>query len=122
MLFSGGCHCGKVRFEVDVESLEALACNCTICEKKGFLHAIVTRDKFRLIAGGDELAAYRYGTRTARHLFCRHCGIHSFYIPRSHPDGVDVNVRCLDGDTSVFAVRPFDGRAWEDNVESIRET
>ncbi len=120
MRFSGGCHCGKVRFEVDIETLEALDCNCSICVKKGFLHAIVERDRFKLTAGTDEMSSYRFGSRLARHMFCRNCGIHAFYIPRSHPNGVDVNVRCLDGDIAAFKVTPFDGKNWEENVESIR--
>jgi len=120
MRFSGGCHCGKVRYEVEIDPLEALSCNCTICAMKGYLHAIVDRDRFKLISGSEELNAYRFGTRAARHLFCRTCGIHSFYIPRSHPDSVDVNVNCLAGDTSGFKITKFDGAHWEENVESIR--
>jgi hypothetical protein len=114
---TGGCHCGAVRFQVQISTFEALACNCSICAKKGFLHLIVSQDAFTLLSGQDELSEYRFGTGTARHLFCRRCGIHSFYRPRSHPDGYDINVRCLDGDLlDRFHVTPFDGRHWEDNV------
>jgi hypothetical protein len=122
-IYRGGCHCGAVRFEVEVEvdRDEVLDCNCSICSKKGFLHLIVPRHQFRLLAGEDALATYTFGTGVARHHFCRRCGIHSFYVPRSHPDGVDVNVRCLDGDAGArFSVRPFDGHNWESAVDEIR--
>jgi hypothetical protein len=113
-----------VRFRVTTEKLEALDCNCSICVKKGFLHLIVTKDAFELLSGEADLATYTFGTGVARHTFCRVCGIHAFYTPRSHPDGVDVNVRCLDGDgmrdLPRFAVVPFDGANWEENVGAIR--
>lgn len=119
--YAGGCHCGAVRFEVDVDRHEALDCNCSICTKKGFLHLIVTKDHFRILRGEDALAVYTFNTGVAKHMFCPTCGIHPFYVPRSHPDGWDVNVRALDGDAlSRFAIAPFDGRRWEDNVDAIR--
>lgn len=100
---------------------EALDCNCSICTKKGFLHLIVTKSDFELLEGEADLSTYTFGTGIAKHTFCRVCGIHPFYTPRSHPDGIDVNVRCLDGDAaSRFRVAPFDGRNWEENVASIR--
>ncbi len=90
----GACHCGAVRFEVDAPAeLEALECNCSICTKSGYLHLIVPAGRFRLLSGREHLATYRFGTRTAEHLFCTICGIKSFYIPRSNPDGYSVNVR-----------------------------
>jgi hypothetical protein len=111
-----------VRFRVRAEPpLRALDCNCSICRKKGFLHLIVEADAFELLTEEDALTEYRFGTHTARHLFCRTCGIQPFYVPRSHPDGIDVNVRCLDGDAmDRFEVEPFDGARWEENVASIR--
>ena len=119
--YAGGCHCGLVRFEVEVERHVAVECNCSICTKKGFLHLIVARPQFRLLQGEEALATYTFNTGVARHHFCRVCGVHPFYIPRSHPDGVDVNVRCLDGDAlQRFAREPFDGRNWEANVETLR--
>ncbi len=120
----GGCHCGAVRFEVDLElggAREALDCNCSICTKKGFLHLIVDQAAFRLLTGHEVLTTYTFQTHVAQHHFCGTCGMHAFYVPRSHPDGVDVNVRCLDGvELSGWEVRPFDGRNWEDNVAGIR--
>lgn len=121
MIFEGGCHCGRVRFRVRAEKLEALECNCSICTKKGFLHLIVAKDAFELLSGHDDLSTYTFNTGVAKHTFCRVCGVHPFYTPRSHPDGVDVNVRCLDGEAPArFRVDPFDGRRWEENVASIR--
>ena len=106
----GGCHCGRVRFEVEAPArIEALDCNCSICRMTGFLHLIVPAAHFRLLSGEDALVDYRFNTGTARHRFCRHCGIKAFYVPRSHPDGIDVNVRCLDhGTIAALAVEPFD--------------
>ena len=106
----GGCHCGRVRFEVDAPaSIEALDCNCSICRMSGFLHLIVPAARFRLLAGADALREYRFNTGTATHLFCAHCGIKSYYVPRSNPDGIDVNVRCLDPATiERIETTPFD--------------
>ena len=112
--FEGGCHCGAVRFRVVAHELEALDCNCSMCTKKGILHLIVAPDRFQLLSGEADLASYRFNTGTAVHKFCRRCGIHPFYTPRSHPGMVDVNVRCLDGvDVGALRVAPFDGRNWE---------
>ena len=117
----GGCHCGAVRFEVELKGRVALDCNCSICTMKGFLHLIVSRDAFRLLEGRDTLRTYTFQTHVAQHHFCGVCGIHSFYLPRSHPDGIDVNVRCLDAvDLSAWEIQPFDGRNWEENVDGIR--
>lgn len=117
----GGCHCGRVRFEVDAPAhIEATDCNCSICSKSGFLHLFVSRDEFRLLQGEDSLTTYTFNTGVAKHFFCRHCGVKSYYIPRSHPDGVSVNVRCLDADTvAAVNVTAFDGRNWEQNVSKL---
>lgn len=106
----GGCHCGRVRFEVDAPpALQVLDCNCSICRMTGFLHLIVPAARFRLLAGSDDLVEYTFNTGAARHRFCRHCGIKSFYVPRSHPDGIDVNARCLDPATiASIEVAAFD--------------
>ena len=119
--YEGGCHCGAVRFRVTVERYRALECNCSICAKKGFLHLIVPKERFEVLSGGDALTTYTFNTHVAKHTFCRTCGIHPFYTPRSHPDDVDVNVRCLDGETLArFVIAPFDGKNWESNVDAIR--
>lgn len=118
----GGCHCGRVRFEVDAEpELELSECNCSICRRTGFLHLIVPKERFRLLSGQDALTTYTFHTGTAKHLFCSNCGIKSFYVPRSHPDGYSVNARCLDpGTVKRVHVTPFDGEHWEAHVASLR--
>jgi len=111
---SGGCHCGRVRFRVTAELKGVTECNCSICTKKGFLHLIVPPGQFELLSGEDALTTYRFNTGTARHRFCATCGIHAFYVPRSDPDKIDVNVRCLDGvDFSSLKIERFDGQNWE---------
>ncbi len=106
----GGCHCRRVRFEVDAPAvLDALDCNCSICRMTGFLHLIVPAARFRLLDGEDTLNEYRFNTGAARHLFCRHCGVKAFYVPRSHPDGYSINVRCIDAGTiERVVITPFD--------------
>lgn len=119
--YEGGCHCGAVRFGVVVDKLKADDCNCSICKKKGFLHLIVPREQFTLLQGADVLTTYKFNTGVAQHKFCRVCGIHSFYHPRSHPDCIDVNIRCLDGDAvSDFEIVAFDGMNWEENIHKLR--
>jgi catechol 2,3-dioxygenase-like lactoylglutathione lyase family enzyme len=112
---TGGCHCGAVRFEVDLapDELDVLDCNCSICAKKGMLHLIVAEARFRITQGEDALATYTFGTHVAKHTFCRTCGVQAFYRPRSHPDCWDVNARCLD-EPRAWRVKPFDGAHWDD--------
>lgn len=106
----GGCHCGRVRFAVHAPlPLRVLDCNCSICRKSGLLHLIVPAADFELLAGRAELTEYRFNTDVAKHHFCRHCGIKPFYVPRSNPDGIDVNARCLDNVlVDGLIVEPFD--------------
>ena len=112
--YTGACHCGRVRFRVRAELTRATRCNCSICSKKGFLHLIVEPSQFELLTGADALVSYRFNTGVAEHKFCAQCGIHPFYTPRSDPDKVDVNVRCLDDiDLSQLELLPFDGKNWE---------
>lgn len=117
----GGCHCGKVRFEIEAPSaLEVLECNCSLCQKVGFMHLLVPRSDFRLVSGNDSLTSYRFNTRTANHLFCKVCGVKSFYVPRSHPNDFSVNARCLDeGTVQMMTVTPFDGLNWEAAAEEL---
>ena len=121
-LHHGGCHCGAVRYEVDApRDAVVQECNCSICSATGFVHLIVPRDKFRLLQGKDALTTYTFNTGTARHLFCSRCGIKSFYIPRSNPDGYSINVRCLQPETiDDFRLEQFDGQNWETNAASLR--
>ncbi|MFO7287160.1 MAG: GFA family protein [Gammaproteobacteria bacterium] len=118
----GGCHCGRVQFTVEgPDELDVVECNCSICRMTGYLHYIVPKARFRLLAGREELTSYRFNTGTAEHLFCRVCGIKSFYVPRSHPDGISVNARCLDPATvkSVRIAQQFDGANWERHAAEL---
>lgn len=112
---TGGCHCGRVRYEVMAPAkITVSECNCSICSKSGYLHLVVPAERFKLLSGADSLATYTFNTGTAKHLFCKVCGIKSFYVPRSHPDGFSVNARCLDpGTVEEMSVRQTNGRNWE---------
>ncbi len=115
VVHKGGCHCGRVRFEVTAPAkIDVSDCNCSICGKFGYLHLIVPAERFKLVAGEDALSTYTFNTGVAKHFFCSHCGVKSFYVPRTHPDGVSVNARCIDsGTVESMTVTPFDGRDWE---------
>lgn len=119
----GGCHCGRVRFEVEASAeIEAIECNCSICTKSGYLHLIVPKSRFTLIQGTESLSTYTFNTGLARHLFCKVCGIKAFYVPRSNPDGFSVNVRCLEPETiSKVTVSFFDGRDWEKSSSGLAQ-
>jgi hypothetical protein len=117
----GGCHCGDVAFEVEAPArLTVQDCNCSMCSMTGYLHLIVPANRFRLLRGDDRLTAYTFNTGVARHLFCRRCGIKSFYVPRSNPDGYSVNARCLDRSTiGHLEIEPFDGQNWERSAAAL---
>ncbi len=117
----GGCHCGAVRFEVDAPAeLHVKLCNCSICAMTSYLHLIVPKDDFRLLEGEDILTTYTFNTGVAQHLFCANCGIKSFYVPRSNPNGVSVNARCLEPETVArIKISDFDGREWEKNIHTL---
>jgi len=117
-LHHGSCHCGLVRFRVSGEPSGVVACTCSICRKKGYLHWIVPPERFELVSGADALTTYRFGTGVAQHHFCRSCGMHPFYVPRSDPDKIDVNVRCLDDvDLTTIEIGTFDGQSWEESIQ-----
>lgn len=122
--YAGGCHCGAIRFQVIIEPSDCIIeCNCSICRKKGYLHLIVPPARFQLLQGEDVLNTYTFNTGIAKHRFCPTCGIHPFYTPRSHPDKIDVNLRCLDQNIqSRFVIQPFDGANWEENIQEIRSS
>ena len=117
----GACHCGKVRIEVDAPArITAIECNCSICHMTGFQHLIVPAARFRLVQGAESLAEYTFNTGVAKHRFCKTCGIKVFYIPRSHPEGIDVNVRCLDPATiESVSISPFDDAHREAGTAAI---
>lgn len=119
--FTGGCHCGAVRFRVTVRTFRVSDCNCSLCSKEGYLHVIVPKEDLELLQGADAITTYQFNTKVAKHHFCKFCGIHSFYVPRSHPDGFSVNARCLsDVKLEWFDVELFDGQHWEAHVAKIR--
>ncbi len=120
MRYQGGCHCGAVGFEVELEEKPTVyECNCSICDKSGYLHLIVAKTKFRLLSGADAITTYFFNTGVAKHTFCKHCGIKSFYTPRSNPDGISVNLRCLDHPPEIAGIEGFDGQNWE-QAQSLR--
>ena len=117
MKYNGSCHCGAVQFEVEADAhLLVEECNCSICSKSGYLHLIVPSSRFELIEGRQNLGSYRFNSGIAAHTFCKTCGIKAFYTPRSNPDGIAVNVRCLDTAIEQITINPFDGRNWEQNA------
>jgi hypothetical protein len=120
MIYKGSCHCGAVAFEVEAPArLLVQDCNCSICTKAGFLHLIVPLSRFRLLRGEDHLTTYTFNTGVAKHTFCKTCGMKPFYTPRSNPDGIDVNVRCLDPVPGDMVIEAFDGQNWEANGASL---
>ncbi|HAJ76568.1 MAG TPA: aldehyde-activating protein [Gammaproteobacteria bacterium] len=120
MKYKGSCHCGAVQFEVEApDPVEVENCNCSICSKSGYLHLIVPGANFSLITGESQLQTYSFNTGVARHYFCKVCGIKPYYIPRSNPDGVDVNVNCLDEQPANMSIVDFDGRNWEQNAHKL---
>jgi len=118
----GSCHCGRVQFEATVpREVVVQECNCSICSKSGYLHLIVPKTRFKLLQGEDHLSTYTFDTHEAKHLFCKTCGIKSFYIPRSNPDGYSINLRCVD--QSLFdkiTIELFDGKNWEQNAHKLQ--
>jgi hypothetical protein len=112
---SGGCHCGRVRYEVTLDLDSVVECNCSICSRRGALWAFAAGDNFTLKSGAEDLADYQFNKKVIHHLFCRHCGIGSFSrgkAPKTGAETFAVNVRCLDGvDADTLTIRPFDGRS-----------
>ncbi len=120
-VLEGSCHCQAVKLEVEVGNppLELEYCNCSVCSMSGYLHLIVPAARFRLLSGEDSLVTYRFNSGVAQHRFCRVCGIKPFYIPRSNPDGVDVNANCLDTEGLELKIVEFDGRNWEQHAHKL---
>ena len=120
MIYHGSCHCQAVRFTVEApDVVEVERCNCSICAKSGFLHLIVPLAKFQLLSGEEQLETYTFNTGVAKHYFCKTCGIKPFYVPRSNPDGMDVNLNCLDELPPEVSIVDFDGQNWEANAASL---
>ena len=116
VVHSGGCHCRKVRWRVQAPtSIVAWDCNCSDCFMRANTHFIVPAERFELLGDSEHfLTTYTFGTHTAKHTFCKVCGITSFYFPRSNPDGVGITFRCVDpGTLTHVEIKNFDGRNWE---------
>jgi hypothetical protein len=124
MIHTGSCHCGAIQIEVEApEVIDALECNCSMCERTGFLHLIVPQGALRMLQGRDALTLYTFNTGVAKHYFCKVCGCKPFYVPRSHPDCYSVNVRCLDQSTiRQLNVQPFEGRDWEAGAAALQRS
>ncbi len=120
MIYQGSCHCGAIRFEVEAaENIKCGDCNCSICSMTGYLHLIVPKSKFKLLAGEENITTYQFNAKVAKHTFCKTCGIKPFYIPRSNPDGYDVNVRCLEPQPEYIEIEAFDGKHWEQHAHKL---
>ena len=119
---TGRCHCGRVTFNVVIGvEVRVQQCNCSICAMLGYLHLIVPANRFFLLSGKNALVEYRFNSGIARHLFCAGCGVKSFYVPRSNPDGISVNLRCLDlPDSVIVRLEYFDGRHWQLHAAALR--
>lgn len=119
-IYTGGCHCGAIRFEVEApEQVEVSECNCSMCSRVGYLHLIVPKSKFKLLQGAEQITTYTFNTGVAKHTFCKICGIKPFYIPRSNPDGYSVNLRCLEPPPAKVTIKAFDGRNWERHAHAL---
>ncbi len=121
MRHQASCHCGAVLVEIEAPSvLEAQTCNCSMCERTGFVHVIVPASRFFLKQGKEDLTCYTFNTGVAKHYFCKHCGCKPFYVPRSNPDGFSVNLRCIDrSKVESVKLEAFDGQNWEQHGASL---
>lgn len=112
MKYTGGCHCQKLRFEVEANIENLLACNCSICGKKGHLLTFVPASQFKMLTSTETLSDYQFGKKNIHHHFCSNCGVSAFGAG-SMPDGTkmrSINARCLDGlDVTKFPVHHYDG-------------
>ncbi len=123
MIYTGGCHCGDVLFEFESSTITKVTrCNCSICTQSGYLHIIVPKSRFMLLTAEDNITTYTFGTHTAKHTFCKRCGIKSFYSPRSHPDSFSVNAHCVKNlATEGLHIQLFDGINWEESIKTQKE-
>ena len=113
--YTGGCHCGKVRYEVETDLKKVLTCNCSHCSAKGLLLNFIPAQQFRLITGEDSLTEYQFNKKMIQHLFCSICGVESFARGRGQEGKamVALNARCFDGiDLDSLTLTPFNGKDW----------
>lgn len=120
MIYQGSCHCRAITFEVEApEILKVEECNCSVCSKSGFIHLIVPLSKFKLLSSDEAISTYTFNSGVAKHTFCKYCGIKPFYTPRSNPDGIDINLNCLDTKPVQVNITCFDGENWEQNAHKL---
>ena len=111
--YSGGCHCGRVRFEIRADIDKLIECNCSMCMQKGMLHVPVSDECFELMSGEEDISVYQFNSKTAKHFFCKQCGIHPFGRPRTAPAEYTVNARCLDDRDEILSrcsIEIFNGK------------
>ena len=120
MIYQGSCHCRAITFEVEApEILKVEECNCSVCSKSGFIHLIVPLSKFKLLSSDEAISTYTFNSGVAKHTFCKYCDIKPFYTPRSNPDGIDINLNCLDTKPVQVNITSFDGQNWEQNAHKL---
>lgn len=118
--YIASCHCGAVKAQVELpDEIAVQQCNCSICQRLGFLHIIVPAQRFKLLTEPDAITTYTFNTGVAQHTFCKHCGVKAFYVPRSNPNGFSVNLRCLETTPAEISIEPFDGQNWEQHANEL---
>jgi len=118
--YTGNCHCKKISYNIICEStMSLLECDCSICKPTRYLHLIIPHKDFTLVKGKDYLKAYRFNTLNANHLFCKSCGIKSFYQPRSHKNCFSINYNCLVNPPKISEIVTFDGKDFENTVKRL---
>ena len=118
----GNCHCKQIQFKaIGTENIEVLNCSCSICSMTNYKHYIISKEQFTLLKGRNFLSTYKFNTNVAKHLFCKKCGIKSFYIPRSHPNSISVNLNCINSNTiKNIKIINFDGKNWKTNIKKLK--
>ena len=119
--YFGGCHCKKVSFEFfSLNKVKLIKCNCTICKPSRYLHLIIAHTDFKLISNKKYIQSYEFGTRKAKHFFCKFCGIKSFYQPRSHQNAYSINYNSIENPPTISKILKFDGSNFEKNLSFIK--
>ena len=119
--FIGGCHCKKVLFHfISPTIVKIIECNCSICKPNRYLHLIIPHDDFKLISDKKNIYNYQFGTKKAKHFFCKFCGIKSFYQPRSHKKAYSINYNAIVNPPRISQIIKFDGNNFEKNINDIK--
>ena len=118
--YLGGCHCKKVLFEfTSLIKVKLIKCNCTICKPLRYLHLIIPHKDFKLISNIKNIQIYQFGTKKAKHFFCKFCGVKSFYQPRSHQNAYSINYNSIKDPPKINQIIKFDGSNFEKNLDDI---